>query len=137
MGAMCAAILNANPDRIIPEIYLLALCKLHQTLTFAFLAIGEDILPTFVGVLTCFEFQPHRRSDQLEFLAEVIEQITPVGAGYGFRLIAMDNDQRRILAALMCVAQLDTPPPDQGGLMNHYRFFQETGQLRGRTLNEC
>src|SRR6185437_14638267 len=59
-----------------------------------------------VGVGAGLEFYPKGRAPQLESLAEKTFQIAAVGVGHARERRAVDDDARRIHAALVRIAQL-------------------------------
>src|SRR5687768_13030246 len=78
----------------------------QQTLLARDLAIGEHVLLVLVRVVAFLEDETHRRSDQLEALAEEVFQVALVAIGQGTQTRAMDDEGRRVLAARMGEAQL-------------------------------
>src|SRR3954468_14226157 len=66
-----------------------------------------------VGIAAGAELDRERRADQLEGVAEVAFEITLVGRGHAVERVAVDDDARRIDAALVRIAQFR---PDEAGL---------------------
>src|SRR2546422_9335478 len=59
-----------------------------------------------VGVPAGAELDAHRRSGKLESVAEESFEVALVGIGHAIERVAVDDDARRIDAALVRVAQL-------------------------------
>ena len=76
------------------------------------LTFGQGVFAPGIGVGTPFEFNPHRGAVQFQHPAIGVDQIALVGIGHGIGLVAVDDDQRRVLAALVGITQFNTPPPD-------------------------
>src|SRR5437868_5782555 len=87
----------------------LFLHPLHQALAGAYLARGELVAFALERVFVGAEFHAHRSAFEAEVLAEDAGEVAPVGIGDVLDLVAMDHDDRRVAAALVRVAQLDTP----------------------------
>ena len=92
---------------------LAALGATDEPLAFAHLARRQLVAAPGKGVRIGTEFDPHGRARQPERLAEVVLEVAPVGIRDVLRLVAVDDDDRRIASALVGVAQLDAPPADQ------------------------
>ena len=80
---------------------------LHETAALADLAVGELVLLALVGILAGAELDDQRAALQLQCLAEAADEKTLVACRDGLGLVAVDDDARRVLAALVGVAQLD------------------------------
>src|SRR5260221_5187256 len=91
----------------------LALVALNQPLALAHLTGRQGISLAGERVLVAAERDADRRAHQIERLAVDIDQITAVGIRHVIGLIAVDDDDGRIAAALMGVKQLDAAAPDQ------------------------
>src|SRR5882672_6149339 len=59
----------------------------------------------YIGIAAGAEFHAHRRAVQLERVAQESLEIAPVGLGHAVEGIAVDDDPRRVDAALVRVAQ--------------------------------
>src|SRR5690606_39817539 len=71
---------------------------------------------------------------ELESAAVGFFQIADVVVGNILGLVAVDDDQRRVAAAGVGIAQLDAPPVDQGRRVIADRIFQNTGEVIGAEL---
>src|SRR5471030_2027496 len=71
-------------------------------------ALNRDFLRLFKRILTRAQFNPQRRADQRKRIAEMLLQITLVRIAHRFQRIAVDDDDRRVHAALVRIAQLRT-----------------------------
>src|SRR5260221_1617156 len=109
----------------------LALVALDQPLALAHLTRRQGISLAGERVLVAAERDAYRRAHQIERLAIDIDQIAAVGVRHVIGLIAVDDDDGRIAAALVGVTQLDAAAADQRRLMAFDRRFQHPRQFRG------
>src|SRR5262245_48623094 len=78
------------------------------------------------------ELYPKRRTAQLERVAEEMFQVAPVRIRDVRERTAVDHDQRRILSALVRVAQLGPAAAGARGLLAQDGLLQQTCKPRGR-----
>ena len=90
----------------------------HQPLSATALTRRERIALALERIFVGAKLDPDRRTFELEVLAEHVAQVALVGIWNVLYLIAMNDDDRRIAAALMCIAELDAAHP------NHVRFTE-------------
>src|SRR5690554_4503932 len=69
------------------------------------------------GVFAGFELDAHRRALQVHNPAEGFFQIAHVMTGYRCSLVAVNNNDRRVVSTRMGVTQLDSTAIDHGRLM--------------------
>src|SRR5882757_1016144 len=74
-------------------------------------------LEPVVGVGVRAEVHGDRRRVQVEGVAIHVGEIAPVGIRHRYRLIAVNDDARRVATALVSVAQLDPPALHQRRLV--------------------
>ena len=96
----------------------------HQTALALDLASGEFVFPSLEGVAAGLEFNPDGGAAQLHGRTERIGQVALVGGRHAFGLVAVDNYDRRITPALVCIAQLDAAALYHRWLVFLYNFFQ-------------
>src|SRR4051812_46888047 len=80
------------------------------------------------------QLDAERRTRELEFVAEVPLEVAPVGVRHAVDRVAVDDDARRVEAALVRIAQLR---PDRTALRRRLaldRRDQRARQLRRRQL---
>ena len=105
---------------------------LDHALALALLARRQFIAPTRKRVLAGSKLQANRRPPQPKLTPESIHQIASVSGGERCRLVAMNNDGRRITPTLMGIAQFDSPPSNQRWLMGLRGLGKDTVKLRCR-----
>src|SRR4051794_17432475 len=86
------------------------------------------------GILACTQFDTQRRPNQVEGVAEMLLQEAFVRLTDGIERIAVDDDDGRILAALVRVAHLRAGAALALGLLLFDRFLQRAGQARRRQV---
>src|SRR6266404_9560274 len=69
------------------------------------------------GIFLTLENDADRRAHQVEGFAVHVDQVAPVRIGDVIRLIAVDDDDGRILSTLMRIAKLDAAAAHQRRLM--------------------
>src|SRR5215468_10501799 len=82
-----------------------------------------------VGVGVRAVFDEYRRGKQVVCLAEHVGEITCIGLGHGGCLVAMDDDARRVAAALVRITQLDPSPAHQWRLVHTEGVLERAGEL--------
>src|SRR5690606_40928753 len=106
-----------------PRRSLAALGVPDQALALRDLALAEHVLAVLVGVLAFAEHEAHRRTHQLEALAEEVLEVAPVAVGQGAQPRAVDHDRRRGIAAGVREAPLGgmvTHPGRRAGLLGQF-----------------
>ena len=103
---------------------------LRQPAAFRHLSRCQLVLAAFVGVRSGLEFQSQRCPVEFQDLAEAVDQIASVGVGHIGGLVAVDDDDRWVAAALMGITQLDAASMNQWGLVLLDRCLKDAGQLR-------
>ena len=81
----------------------------QQTLSTPLLPRCQRVLLSLVGVVAGLELDVDRGTDDSQRRPESPDQVAPVVVGDQIRLIAVNDDDRRVGAALMGVAKLDPP----------------------------
>src|SRR5688500_10301943 len=84
----------------------LALGVTDQALALALLTFGQDVLLVGVRILALAEFQPQRRADELEALAQEVLEVALVAVRQALHPRAVDHDGGRVLAGRVREAQL-------------------------------
>lgn len=89
-------------SRIGRQIKLFTLAYMfHQAFTLVHLAGGQFVAATLKWIVTCFEFNPYRRTTKVQYLAEGVDEVALIGDRHALSLIAMDNNNRRVLSTLV------------------------------------
>src|SRR5690606_7838409 len=87
------------------------------------------------GILRGLEFDAQGRAGELEVLAEPPFQEALVGIADVFERIAVDDDDRRVLATLVRIAQLGTEGAGALGLLELHGLLQQAREHRGGHLD--
>ena len=109
----------------------LAFHVLHHAFSLRLLTRCQFVTAPLERIIAGLERQPHRCPLQVKNLAEAIDQKATVCFRQALRLIAMNNDNRRISATLMRVTKTNAPPTNQWRRMRLYRIFQFFCKFRG------
>jgi len=104
---------------------------LHHPLALGKLPWIEFVLLFFVGVVARLEFQLDGRTFYTQGFAESGNQKTLIGRGDVFGLVAVDDDGRRVVAALVGIFEADAPASDQRGLVGVLGVLQDFGESVG------
>src|SRR5690606_23853769 len=113
---------------------LAALDVLHQAPFLGDLPGGKDVLLAGVGVLAAAELDLHGGAVEVEGAAIGFFQVAHIVVGDILGLVAVDDDQRRIAAAGVGVAQFDTAAVDQRRRMIRDRILENAGEVIGAQL---
>src|ERR1051325_6024732 len=98
-----------------PRPALLARALVALALVLAPAAASVAHLPApGVGIAAGAQLDAERRAGELESVAEVALEVAPVGIGHAVDRVAVDDDARRVDAALVRVAQLRPDDADLG-----------------------
>jgi len=104
---------------------------LHHPLALGNLPWIEFVLLVFIRVVAAPEFQLDRRAFYTQGFAESGNQKTLIGRGDVFSLIAVDDDGRRVVAALVGIFEADAPASYQRGLVGVLGMLQDFGESVG------
>src|SRR5690606_22041313 len=121
--------LSLPPTRSPPLLH-----SLHQPLPTTALSRRQGIALAFERILVGAEFDAYRRAFESEGLAEDVAEIAAIGVGDVLHLVAVHDDDRRVAAALVCVAQLDAPAAYERRLMLLDCGFEHARELGCRHL---
>ena len=109
----------------------------HQPAALLFLAIGKDVFSAGEGIFPAFEDDTDGSAGEVENLAEGVFEITAVGIRHVLGLVAVDNDGRRIGAALMGVAQFDAAAADHRRCVAFDGLLEYVGQFGRWQVFRC
>src|SRR5690606_31733325 len=98
------------PGRTVTLMLPAALDVADQAPLLCDLALAEDVLLVLVRVVAFLEHEAHRRTDQLETLAEEILEVSRIRGRQRFQARAMHDEGRRVLAARVRETQLGRVP---------------------------
>src|SRR6185437_5140405 len=85
-----------------------------------------------VGIDACLELYPKGRAPQLERVAEKMFQVAAIGVGHVRQRRPVDDDERRIDAALMGIAQLRPHVAGTRRLLSRHGELQRARESRRR-----
>src|SRR6266536_3128597 len=85
-----------------------------------------------IGIGACPELYPKRRALQLERLSKETFQVAPVGVRHAADRVAMDDDHRGIVSALVRVAQFGSSEPGARRVLPDERGLKRAGELGRR-----
>src|SRR5512138_85153 len=105
-----------------------------QALALAALPGRERIALALVGVLVGPKLDAHGRAFEVEALAKYVTEIAAIRVGHVRRLIAVDDDYRRVAAALVRITQFDAAALHERRLMLLDRLLEHARELGRRHL---
>ncbi len=94
----------------------------------------QPISSAFIGILAGTQFKPDRRSLETKRFAEPVDQVALIAAWQAFCLVAVNDNHRRALAALVRIAELDPVPAHDRGRMRFDRCVQNAVQFIRRQI---
>ena len=103
---------------------------LNQTAALLDLPLGEFIAAPGKRVRILTKFDTHRRALQPKRLTVRVDEVAAIGFRHLQHLVAVNDDDRRVAAALMGIAQLDASTAHERWLVRLDSRFEDARQLR-------
>ncbi len=98
--------------------------KLHHALLAIDLPVRKLVFLACKGILAGTKLKPNGRADHIQMFAKGLFQIAFIARRHFVRLIAVNDDNGRIVATRVGIAELDSPPVYHGRSMIEYRTFE-------------
>lgn len=117
---------------------LFLLNKLHHPPLLLHLALGQFVLLACVGVVAAFEFDTYRGAVEVEGFAEGFFQVANVVVRDFFGLVTVDDNDGRVVAAGVGVAEFDAPTAYKWRLVGRHCVFENFGEkIGGEFFGRC